>query len=264
LLGLRRSSYYHRPSHKEGELPVIERMKALVEVHRSWGYPKIHAVLRREGLVRNPKRTYRIYREQGLSLRIRKRNRRASNLRVPLPEAAYPHQRWAMDFVQDAVWGGRKFKILTIVDVFSKKGLSVEADFSINGDRVTRVLDWLLVLFGKPESITIDNGPEFAGSAMDEWAYRNGVKLDFIAPGKPQQNAFIESFNGRIRHECLNQHYFSSLAEAKETLIEWLEQYNSFRPHGSLDDLTPDEFIRIWQEKNQETPSGFQLTGCTV
>lgn len=243
---------------------VIDRMRSLVEAHRSWGYPKIHAVLRREGLVRNQKRTYRIYREQGLSLRIRKRNRRASSLRVPLPVAERPHQRWAMDFVQDAIWSSRKFKILTIVDVFSKKGLSVEADFSINGERVTRVLDWLIVLYGKPESITIDNGPEFAGSAMDAWAYRNGVKLDFIAPGKPQQNAFIESFNGRIRHECLNQHYFSSLGEARETLIDWLEKYNSFRPHGSLHDLTPDEFIRLWQEKNQQNTPDFQLTECTV
>lgn len=243
---------------------IIHRMKTLVEEHRSWGYPKIHAVLRREGLVKNPKRTYRLYRQEGLSLRIRKRHRRASSLRLPLTEAERPNQRWAMDFMQDALWSGRKIKILTIVDTFSKKGLAVEVDFSIPGERVTRVLDWLVTLHGKPESITIDNGPEFAGFALDAWAYRNGVKLDFIAPGKPQQNAFIESFNGRLRHECLNQHYFICLDEARQIIANWLDEYNSFRPHGSLNDLTPDEFIRLWHEKEQQNPLKIQSVGCPI
>jgi putative transposase len=226
------------------------RMKELIEKHRSWGCPTVHEVLKRERLVENHKRTERIYKEQGLSLKIRKRKKRASTTRLELPQATRPDQRWSMDFIQGVLWGGRRFRMLTVVDNFTKECPVIEIDTSITGLRVSRVLEWLSLTRGKPAYITVDNGPEFAGIVLDRWAYKNQVKLDFIRPGKPVENAFIESFNGRLRHECLNQHYFSSLDEAKQTIEEWRVHYNEFRPHSSLGGLTPEAFALKWQEKN--------------
>ena len=176
-----------------------------------------------------------------------------------------PNERWAMDFVSDGLWNGRKIKVLTALDIFTKECLAIEVDTSINGERVTRVLDWLVLARGCPDVITTDNGPEFAGRALDKWAYNNGLMLDFIKPGKPIQNAFIESFNGRLRHECLNQHYFVTLGEAKKTIEDWRKEYNTFRPHGSLDGLTPEEFIKTRKEqKEQQKAPETQLTSCTA
>ena len=225
-------------------------MRELVEKHKSWGYPMIHDVLRRENLVVNHKRTWRIYREQGLSLKVRKRKKRASQTRLELPEATRPNHRWSMDFIQGVLWNGRRFRMLTVVDNFTKECPVIEIDTSITGFRVSRVLEWLSMTRRLPEAITVDNGPEFAGMALDRWAYKTGVKLDFIHPGKPVANAFIESFNGRLRHECLNQHYFMSLEEARLTIEDWRNHYNAFRPHSSLEGLTPDEFAGQWQDKN--------------
>jgi len=236
-------------------------MKELIGAHKSWGYPIIHDVLRREGLVRNPKKTWRIYKENGLTLKLRKRRKRASAVRLKLPDSSRPNERWAMDFLSDSLWNGRKFKVLTVIDTFTKECLATEADTSINGERVTRVLDWLTLARGCPEVITTDNGPEFAGKTLDRWAYNNNVRLDFIQPGKPIQNAFIESFNGRLRHECLNQHYFVTLGEAKNIIENWRKEYNTFRPHGSLNGLTPEEFRKGW--KKQKEPES-QLTNCTA
>lgn len=150
---------------------------------------------------------------------------------------------------------------MNILDVFTKECFAIEVDTSIDGNRVTRVLDWLVLTKGCPEVITTDNGPEFAGRSLDKWAYDNGVRLDFIKPGKPIQNAFIESFNGRLRHECLNQHYFVTLEEAKKIIEDWRVEYNTFRPHGSLNGLTPEEFTKAW--KKQKTPES-QLISCPV
>jgi putative transposase len=239
-------------------------MKELIATHKSWGYPIIHDVLRREGLVKNPKRTWRIYRENNLSLKLRKRHKRPSMLRLELTEPKRPNERWAMDFMSDGLWNGRKFKVLTVLDIFTKECLAIEVDTSINGERVTRALDWLLITRGCPEVITTDNGPEFAGRALDRWAYNNNVRLDFIKPGKPIQNAFIESFNGRLRHECLNQHYFETLQEAKKIVENWRIEYNTFRPHGSLNGLTPEEFTRSWKEQKQQKTPETQLMACTA
>ena len=167
-----------------------------------------------------------------------------------------------MDFMSDGLWNSRKIKTLNVLDIFTKECLSLEVDTSIDGNRVTRVLDWLVLTRGRPQVITTDNGPEFAGRALDKWAYDNGVRLDFIKPGKPIQNAFIESFNGRLRHECLNQHYFVTLEEAKKIIEDWRVEYNTFRPHGSLNGLTPTEFTKAWKEQ-QKTPDS-QLTSCAV
>ena len=169
-----------------------------------------------------------------------------------------------MDFVSDGLWNGRKFKALTILDIFTKECFAIEVDTSINGERVTRTLDWLVLIKGCPEFITTDNGPEFAGRVLDKWAYNNNVTLDFIELGKPIQNAFIESFNGRLRHECLNQHYFEILQEAKKIVENWWIEYNTFRPHGSLNGLTPEEFTKTWKKQKQQKTSEPQLMICTA
>lgn len=261
IVKLNRSSYHYKPVKNGNEAIIVNRMKELIGAHKSWGYPIIHDVLRREGLVRNPKKTWRIYKENGLTLKLRKRRKRASMIRLKLPDSSKPNERWAMDFLSDGLWNGRKFKVLTVIDTFTKECLAIEADISINGERVTRVLDWLVLARGCPKVITTDNGPEFAGRALDRWAYNNNVLLDFIQPGKPIQNAFIESFNGRLRHECLNQHYFIALQEAKKIIENWRKEYNTFRPHGSLNGLTPEEFRKGWKE--QKDPES-QLTNCTA
>lgn len=190
----------------------------------------------------NHKRTERIYREEGLSLRLRKRKKRASVARIKLPLPQRPNERWSMDFLQDVLSDGRRFRILTVVDQFSRECPTIEVDTSLGGFRVARVLDRLFELRGLPESITVDNGPEFAGKVLDEWAYRKGVRLNFIQPGKPVQNAFIESFNGRIRDECLNESWFKTLEEARKVIEAWRIDYNRVRPHSSLDNLTPEEY----------------------
>lgn len=220
-----------------------ERMRELADQRKRWGLPKIHAVLRREELVVNHKRTERIYREEALLLSIRRRRRKyVSVKRGARKPSTRINERWAMDFVSESLWNGRKIRCLTVVDTFTKKCHRIEVNTSLGGVRVVSVLSELVFFHGKPEEITVDNGPEFSGKVLDQWAYEQGVKLDFIDPGKPAQNCFIESFNGRFRDECLNENYFISMAEARKIIEEWREDYNSFRPHGSLNDLTPGAF----------------------
>lgn len=194
------------------------------------------------GLKVNHKPIERIYREERLSLRLKKRKRQAAALRVPLPAPLRPNQRWAMDFVFDTLFEGRRFKVLTLIDVFTRECLALLVDFSIGGQRVARTLDEVAELRGMPEVITVDNGPEFTSRALDEWAHRKQVKLDFIRPGKPIENGFIESFNGKLRDECLNQNQFVALTEAAVILDAYRREYNEERPHSSLDGLTPAKF----------------------
>lgn len=193
-------------------------------------------------MVQNHKRTERLYREEGLSIRTKKRKKRACHLRVEMPVPETVNQRWSMDFVSDRIWLGRRIRIFAVVDDYSRESLSLEVDTSIGGWRVARVLDRIVAERGRPDYIRCENGPEFTGQALDEWAYRNGVKIDFIEPGKPTQNAFIESFNSILRRECLNDHWFTSLMGARDIIEEWRREYNNHRPHGSLKDLTPREF----------------------
>ena len=260
LVTLPRSTCYYQSGKTGNDAVIVKRLKELIAAHKSWGYPIIHEVLRREGLVKNRKRTWRIYRENDLTLKRRKRHKRASVIRLELAEPVRPNERWTMDFVSDGLWNGRKFKVLTILDIFTKECLAIEVDTSINGNLVARVLEGLILIRGCPAVITTDNGPEFTGIALDQWAYNNQVRLDFIKPGKPIQNAFIESFNGRLRHECLNQHYFVTLLEAKRIIEDWRLEYNAFRPHGSLNGLTPEEFKKAWIE--QQKTLEIQLTTC--
>lgn len=253
---MRRASFYYKPNVVRDDSKIITRMRQLVETNRSIGLPMLHVILKREGLVKNHKRTERVYREEGLAIRLRKRKKRAGATRLTLPVASRPNERWSMDFMQAVLWGGRRFRMLCVVDQFTKECPVIEVDTSITGFRVSRVLEWLSMTRGLPEAITVDNGPEFAGMALDRWAYTKHVKLDFIRPGKPVENAFIESFNGRLRQECLNQHHFLDLEEARKTIEEWRLRYNAFRPHRALDGMTPECFARQWQDKNDNQNPG--------
>lgn len=217
-------------------------------------------MLRRQGWKVNHKRVHRIYVEERLSLRLKKRKKSAAAVRVPLPVPTGPNQVWSMDFVWDTLRGTKRIKLLTIVDDFTRECLAIEVDFGISGKRVSQVLDRLMEIRGKVGGVRSDNGPEFIGDALDGWAYERGVKLDFIRPGKPNENAFIESFNGRLREECLNDNQFLTLVEAQTIIEAWRRDYNEERPHGSLNGLTPREFAERHKavsapEKNQLTPA---------
>jgi len=201
-------------------------------------------LLRREGHKINSKRVLRLYREEKLKLRARKRKRIASALRVQPQPPGTINEMWTMDFMHDTLCGGRglsgtlrRFRTLNVVDCFSREALAVEVDTSLSGHRVVRVLQRLLETRGKPEVIQVDNGSEFTGAALDEWAHKNGIKLHFIEPGKPTQNGVIESFNGKMRDECLNLEWFIDLRHARHVIENWRNDYNTFRPHSSLNNL---------------------------
>jgi putative transposase len=255
LVNLAQSSYYYRPRRRD-DGTLRKRILELAEERKRFGQYRVYVMLRREGWTVNHKRVARIYREEQLQVRRKRRRKMFSGVRVPLPVPQGPNQKWSMDFVMDVTSGGRRIRVLTIVDDFTRECLAVEVDTSLSGLRVARVLDRLGEFRGRPQGITVDNGPEFAGRALDTWAYRNKVRLDFIRPGKPVENAYIESFNGRIRDECLNMNEFGSLREAQDVIEAWREDYNGHRPHGSLGQLTPTEFALQAAEKLQQNDPG--------
>ena len=218
------------------------RIRELAGSRVRYGYRRIAVLLQRQGWKVNTKRVYRLYREEGLQVRTSKRGKRAAHARVPLAQAARPNQRWSMDFVSDRLADGRWFRILTVIDQYIRECLCIYADRSQTGEKVVQHMKRLVALRGAPESITTDNGSEFAGRAMDAWAHQAAVQLDFIRPGRPVQNGYIESFNGRLRDECLNGEVFFNLMDAREKLECWRRDYNQKRPHSALADRTPEEF----------------------
>ena len=242
LVGMWRATYAYQPEDKDDEVLRV-RLRELAEQRRRFGCPRLHVMLKRESLVVNHKRTERIYREEGLSLRLKKRKKKAAVLRVRLPQAQHAEQRWSMDFVVDSTLAGRRFRALAIVDDYSRECPAIEVDSSLPGTKVVEVLERLAETRGLPEVITVDNGPEFAGKTLDEWAYHRGIKLNFIRPGKPVENAYAESFIGKLRDECLNENWFSSVREARDIIETWRRDYNEVRPHSSLDNLSPMEFM---------------------
>jgi putative transposase len=222
---------------------VRQRLRELAALRKRFGYRRLGLLLRREGVIVNHKRVYRLYREEGLSLRRRKRKRLTSEGRGPGELASRPNEVWSLDFISDATAPGRRLKLLTVVDTFTRESLAVEVDTSISGERVARVLDQVIGERGaQPEEVVLDNGPEMTSRALDQWAYERGIRLRFIAPGKPVQNAYIESFNGRLRDECLNLHWFRSVADARQIVEAWRLDYNRARPHSALGGLTPEEY----------------------
>jgi len=242
LVGVSPSVYRYKPERGDDDA-LRRRMGEIAGERKRFGSPRLHIMLKREGLVVNHKRTERIYNEEGLALRRKRRRKGAAGARVITPSPVRPNQKWSMDFVSDSTVSGRRFRALAIVDNYSRECPAIEVDTSLGGARVVGVLERLAETRGLPESITVDNGPEFAGKAMDEWAYRRGVKLNFIRPGKPVENAFAESFNGRLRDECLNTNWFTSVRHAREIIEDWRLDYNEVRPHSSLKGKTPKEFV---------------------
>ena len=226
----------------DGNETLRERLKELAGQHRRHGYRMLHNRLRHEGWAINVKRTWRIYREEGLAVRKRRRKKLPVPERQPLVRAEQPNEVWSMDFVFDELANGRKVKTLTVVDDCTKESVQIAVDTSIPALYVTRVLDQVKAERGLPKVIRTDNGPEFAGRTMQDWAAKNQVELRFIQPGKPVQNAYIESFNSRFRDECLSQHWFASLSHMRSVIDNWREDYNHHRPHSTLAYLPPAKF----------------------
>lgn len=238
----------------------MQRLRALAERYPRYGYRRLAVCLRREGLPVNHKRVYRLYRAQGLALRRRVR-KHAAALRVPPPAVVpIPNRRWSMDFVTDALSSGRQFRLLAVFEDGLRKYLGIEADVSLPGMRVTEVLERLVLEHGKPELIVIDNGPEFAGRALDQWAYAREIHLHFIDRGKPTHNAYVESFAGKLRDECLNAHWFTTLAGARSKIEQWRLEYNEERPHSAIDYLPPEEFAKRYAVQREQLDPGVAVT----
>ena len=262
VLSFARSCYYYR-NHADPQVELRVRLKDMAGTRVRYGYRRLHVLLMREGWQINHKRVYRLYKQEGLSLRLKTKKKRVSEARVPRPAPNGPNQCWSMDFVADRLSDGRQFRLLTLVDNFSRVSPAIEVDFSLNGKRVVEVMERLKMTFGLPKTIKVDNGSEFISKVVDEWAHHNKVVLDFSRPGKPTDNAFIESFNGRLRQECLNQNWFTSLDDARQIVEAWREDYNELRPHSSLDHRTPSEFVVRWQQIRAAQKAGI-LTLETV
>lgn len=243
VIGWARSSCRHRRSSPD-EDDLLERLRVLAQARPRFGYRRLHVLLQRQGAKVNHKRVWRLYRHAGLAVRRKRRKRVAVGRRLMLPAAQRVNERWSMDFVGDSLADGRTFRTLTIVDDFSRESPALVVDQSLPGARVVRELEALAAGRGLPEMIVTDNGPEFTGKALDTWAYRRGVTLHFIRPGKPVENAYVESFNGKFRDECLNEHWFTSLAHARQVIEAWRVDYNEVRPHSALGNEAPAPFAR--------------------
>ena len=232
--------YYKSKRASDEPLRVAIREKAMER--RRFGGRRIIVLLRRDDFTDNHKRIWRVYREEGLQVRKRKRKRKERIRRLPLEAPNCPNERWSMDFMHDTTTCGRSIRILNIVDDYTRECLWSEVDTSLSGHRVCRILNNLIDMRGKPKSILTDNGPEFTGLALDQWAYNHKVELRFIQPGKPSQNAYVESFNGSMRDECLNEHYFLNINHARDLIEQWRIDYNEVRPLSSLNQDTPAQF----------------------
>jgi len=252
LVGMSASVLRYRPR-DDGNGPLRTRLKELAGQHRRHGYRMLHNRLRHEGWAINVKRTYRLYREEGLMVRQRRRKKLPVPERQPLLRPYRPDEVWSMDFVFDELANGRRVKTLTVVDDCSKEAVQIAVDTSMPALYVTRVLDQVKRERGLPKVIRTDNGPEFAGRVMQHWAAQNRVELRFIQPGKPVQNAFIESFNSRFRDECLSQHWFASLSHMRSVVDNWRDDYNHRRPHSTLGYMPPAVFAARCRQRAGDT-----------
>jgi putative transposase len=248
--------YQSRRSDDQG---LWARMRAIAETKRRYGCPRIYVRLRRDGWRVNHKKVERIYREEGLSLRRRARKKATAVPRIALPLPSEPGRCYAMEFVHDRRANGRRFKCFTMTALCSKEVPVIEVDASIGRERVCRILDRLFVGRLLPATVIWDNGPEFAGTALDAWAGQHGVQLHFIQLGKPVQNACVESFNGKFRDECLNEHWFLTLQEARVVIEAWRREYNEERTHSTIGDMTPMKFIHNHQYRTQAAQKSTSL-----
>jgi putative transposase len=248
VVGIGRSTLRYCSRARTDEPSLRHRLRALAAERPRFGYRRLHALLRREGVSVNHKRIERLYREEGLAVRRRTRKRVARDGRGRAALPGRPNQQWGIDFVSDTLAWGRRIRLFTVVAIFTREVLAIEVDTSLPGGRVVRVLERLAIEHGAPDEIVLDNGPELAGKAVDQWAYERGVWLRFIEPGKPVQNAFVESFHGRLRDECLDRHWFLGLNDARHTVEAGREDYNRSRPHSALGYRPPAEFRRFFEE----------------
>jgi putative transposase len=259
LAGFSRAAWYKRSTAKD-QTALRLRLRELAHARPRFGHQRLHVLLRREGWLVNRKRVRRLYRLEGLQLRHRCRRRKHMALhRGPAPVPTAQGQRWSMDFVHDQLFAGRPFRILTVVDHWSRESVILECGFSLGGRDVAQALERAIWRHGRPASITCDHGSEFTSKALEAWAYARGVQLDFTRPGKPTDNGHIESFNGRLRDECLNVQQFLSLDDANTKLEAWRRDYNEHRPHGSLGHLTPREFVRTRQAEQDRTATAIPV-----
>jgi len=252
LTGLSLSTCRYEAQRPAADAHLSERITELALERRRFGYRRIWQLLRREGLHVNHKRVYRLYHLRGLGVKRRRRRKGLATERLPLLRPAAPNLTWSMDFVMDALATGRRLKCLTCVDDFTKECLTVTVAFGISGVQVTHILDSIALFRGYPATIRTDQGPEFTCRALDQWAFEHGVELRLIQPGKPTQNGFIESFNGRFRDECLNEHWFSNIVHARKVINDWRQDYNECRPHSALNYQTPSEFAARWRNGKYE------------
>lgn len=244
LIGLSRSSWCYQSIARDSTA-LSMRIKEITDTRPHYGYQRVYVMLRREGWRDNHKRVYRLYHEMGLSLRLKRPKRnKSARIRQPKTVAQYANHIWSMDFVADNLFDGRKLRALTVVDQYTRECLAIEVSQRLTGDDVVNVLRNVCFKRGRPQVIKTDNGSEFISKVLDKWAYEHQVTLDFSRPGKPTDNAFIESFNGRFRQECLNTHWFLSLDDAKSKIEAWRRGYNESRPHSSLDWMTPSEYAQ--------------------
>jgi putative transposase len=239
-LGVARSSCRYVSRRDDG--PLRAALRDVAHCRPRFGYRRLHVLLQRAGWRCNHKRVYRLYREERLAVRRRRRRKLAAGCRIVLPVPTRPHERWSMDFMGDTLANGRTFRTFNLVDDGSRECLAIEVDHGLSGQRVARILDRIAAARPLPKQIVVDNGPEFTSRMLDAWAYQNGVELHFIRPGKPVDNAFIESFNGKFRDECLNQHWFLDLDDARTKIEAWRIDYNEVRPHSALGNRTPTEY----------------------
>lgn len=245
VLGLWRDTCRYKSVADEQAVLRI-RLRDLAYSRVSYGYRRLHILLQREGWAVNHKRVYRLYKQEGLMMRPKKQRRHVSACRrVERTAATEANEGWSMDFMSDELYDGRRIRLLTLVDNFTRESLAIEVNDHLGGHRVVEALQRLMDERSLPKTIRVDNGPEFISKVLDQWAYLNGVELDFSRPGKPTDNAFIEAFNGRLRDECLNENWFLSLEDARDKVKAWREEYNRWRPHSALCNLSPEEFIRM-------------------
>ena len=239
--GILRGVFRYRSRKKDDSLFRVA-IRDLAQSRPRYGYYRISVLLRRQGYKIGKKKTYRIYKEEGLQLRTRRRKKTVSKRRLKLPRPKSLNKIWSMDFVHDNLTSGERIRMLTIVDHFSRESVEIEVNFSLMAKDVIRCLERLKITRGLPKIISVDNGAEFSGNELDRWAHQNNVQLHFIRPGKPTENAYIESFNGRLRDECLNANIFETIQQAKEIIESWRNDYNNWRPHSGLGNLTPKEY----------------------
>ncbi len=237
-------STQRKPSTRDPRAEIRQRMHEIIATRIRYGYRRVHIMLKREGWQVGRNVVYRLYREEGLVLRTKQPRRRKMVVhREGRCQPQRPNEAWSLDFVHDQLSNGQKFRSLTVVDVFSREALAIEVGQRLRGEHVVEVLNRLVRQRGAPKYLFADNGSEFTGRLVDLWAYHHGVRIDFSRPGKPTDNAYIETFNGSFRDECLNLHWFESIPEAKRLIEVWRRDYNESRPHMALGNLTPDEYL---------------------